>query len=1529
MSGSDVRVNRRLVETYSRMENGWSVGSGQLLDNGLILTTAHTVPEIDVDRSGAGDGEAEIDVGVQVLTADGGRRWRCRVEWRRFENPLEPDGFDAAILRITDEDWREPVGLEPLRWGRLATRTVPVTVSGTGFPAGMKVLGDEGKLRYRDTQQFEGLLIRPARIRVHHLGPAVHGEAPPGERSLRWKGLSGAAVLAHGIILGITTHTSSEPDPSDLRLQQMTVLLADEQFRALVGAPLLEPVEFERLLASPVVPNIHSPASLLHPEARAVGFHGRDDVIARLDDWCDTPGQLSVRLVTGQGGHGKTRLAREFTDQMRAAGWTAGFVQEKADSADLDILRSRTYPVLLVVDYAEARIPQIVAALKAAEDFEPELPGSGPPRFRLLLLARDAGDWWNELRQALDGIHRLSADSVLPLPPLEGRTEDRPAAVRAAMVALALRLPSSITGEGPALTSATPWRLPDVSEPRYANALNLHTAALVAVLQQIQPVERSAEDSDEDVLLRHEQKFWRRTAAQYGLERLSLSHYRTAVAAATLCQADDASDAVRVLARLGVFGRDHDDLGPVARWLASLYPAPDQFWWGPLQPDRLGEFLVGRAVADRSDFFKRLLPDAPPAQALGALRIAARAESHQAHLAEPLRDVVADHAEALAVPALTAATQVENPQPLRTAVERVVDVLPQDSAEATQGQFAFLAELYQAIPLQTEALRTTALKLSGRLVDQARARADETSPYEVVNELAHRLNNHSLRLTNSGDDQSALSVAEESVKLRRAHSPGIADAADDQARERLGALHISLNTLSGAQAALNQAEAALATAEELLQLSEALAEHDPDAHVESLAVALTNYANHLGAVGRRVEAVAPAQRAVELYETLGEAEPERYLSDIALGYFNLALSLEDAGRSHDALVASEKSVAHYRQATLLAPDSYRADLADALTSCADHLWRFGDPERAIDAADEAILFFRSLVENRSPLHRVGLFNALNMVFLIARDSGRTRQAKEAEAEALDISRALYEEDPERHGAQYAAALLGHAIELSDLGRAQDALEASTQSLDLSRVLARTLPEQHSQGLARVLVHHANDLADVGLLAEAEAAAAEAVALCRRLAAEISDLPTVDLVTALETYASVLSARRKRRRALKRSAEAVDLARRLATRGSGFGRDELAWVLEERAKRLWTAGKRGQARSVMDEALGVRRAMFERNPEAHYAKLVECLNLAAGQDQELAVRHRAEVVTVLRALAGADRAAHGVGLATTLREQGRGLSYLGRRAPALEAAREAVSLFRELDGSPETLREFVFGLIIASTLWTELEPSAPEKHAAQVLAAADEVLVVARRLEESESALDDKRAVGTGHQLRALSLSWLGRHEEAVGAAEAGLEHCRELAEELAEDLGAELGEEQPADDDEDAAGAEITLADVLSRADRHSEALVHAQIAVAYYAPLLRRRDAVREVLDDGAAALNAEATALVALGRYGEAVGSSRRAARAARRLLKGDAYGVAIPHVAETLRTRATALEGVGHRRRARAVRKKADRLVARTRA
>jgi hypothetical protein len=60
----------------------------------------------------------------------------------------------------------------------------------------------------------------------------------------------------------------------------------------------------------------------LRPEEQVVPFRARPELDDLLD-WCVNGGHAGVRLVTGDGGSGKTRLALRLGEELMASGWQA------------------------------------------------------------------------------------------------------------------------------------------------------------------------------------------------------------------------------------------------------------------------------------------------------------------------------------------------------------------------------------------------------------------------------------------------------------------------------------------------------------------------------------------------------------------------------------------------------------------------------------------------------------------------------------------------------------------------------------------------------------------------------------------------------------------------------------------------------------------------------------------------------------------------------------------------------------------------------------------------------------------------------------------------------------------------------------------------------------------------------------------------------------------------------------------------------------------------------------------------------
>ena len=360
------------------------------------------------------------------------------------------------------------------------------------------------------------------------------------------------------------------------------------------------------------------------------------------------PGAMRrIRLVTGNGGAGKTRLALRLGEELAANGWEQLWVTRGSEREAVADAREMRRPCVLVVDYAETRgeLAGLLDDVAADED---------GPELRVVLLARSAGEWWQQLLASAEELTAalLEASAPVTLGPVHaagGMQEVFDDAVTAFAQKVGVDRPDARL----ALSDPDPV------------VLVVHAAALLAVADYAagaRPRHQAVSGSEVlDALLRHEARYWARTAASRGLD-LDLSVLRLAVAAGCLIGADSETAAGALLARIPDLELA-ERRGRVARWLHDLYPprmsvdVQQRDWLGPLRPDRLAEQLIASELATHQELIAPLFTGLDEARAARALTVLARAALTQDRAVGLLRSALAADLDHLAVPALSVAVE--------------------------------------------------------------------------------------------------------------------------------------------------------------------------------------------------------------------------------------------------------------------------------------------------------------------------------------------------------------------------------------------------------------------------------------------------------------------------------------------------------------------------------------------------------------------------------------------------------------------------------------------------------------------------------------------------------------------------------------------------------------------------------------------------------------------------------------------------------------------------------------------------------
>jgi tetratricopeptide (TPR) repeat protein len=733
----------------------------------------------------------------------------------------------------------------------------------------------------------------------------------------------------------------------------------------------------EALRQATELPVTGSPAGLLDPRRGVAGFLGRRHELSGLVAWCEHGRPRGVRLVTGPGGVGKTRLSVELCARLTALGWRCERLGDGGEAAALEAVRRvHRGRVLLVVDYAETRAG-LGALLRAVA-------ADGGP-VRVLLLARSGGEWWERLAAGEPAVRELlvaaEAGDPLPVPVAEGLSNDEVIA-------------AAVPGFAAALGVAPPARVEVRAGTGSVRVLDLHAVALVAVLRSVSAGRVAVRVQVEDVLdelLGHEARFWQGSAARLGLTDgvagLTAGDLRRVIAAGTLLGAASREEAVDLLGRVpGVAGSMK-----MAEWLRGLYPPTEEegSWLGSLAPDRLAEHLVVQELGYEPELASRCLTGLDQRQALRAITVLGRA--------------AADEEDAGGL--------LERLLPL---VEQVVAGLPAD--------LGLLVAIKDAIPFPSASLAAADRAVTRRILDLIPAGQSE--------HRAAWLDRLSTSLIQTGRSAQAQAAAEESVAIFRKLA-----SADPDYRPALG--H-SLISLGDCFSKLGDMTKAVSATKEAVSIYRKLSVADPDRYPLALANSLNHLSTHLRKQRRSAEALSVTEEAVAIYRELPATSPVGYRANLADLLISLGTQLlsDRSERSAEGLPTAEEGVAIYRELAVAQPDPYRADLASRLIDMTGVLLlpKKGRSAEALSMAEEAVAIYRELAVAYPYRYLPRVVSSLGTLSVALRRVGRSAEARSAEEESEAIDRQLVAILPDHNRARLAefARTYLHMLEEPDL-----------------------------------------------------------------------------------------------------------------------------------------------------------------------------------------------------------------------------------------------------------------------------------------------------------------------------------------------------------------------------------------------------------------------------------------------------------------------------------------------------------------
>ena len=763
-----------------------------------------------------------------------------------------------------------------------------------------------------------------------------------------------------------------------------------------------------------------------------------------LREWLDSVSPISVRVMTGAAGHGKSRLAIELIDEVTSHGWHAGFLTRTELKRFCRQYNTSEWgwnkPALVIVDYAAASARDLNAWLtELASNLAWEDTGSKRvPPFRVLLIERHAQrgrGWWVEAF----GIGRDA--QVLE------RMLDPP----------------------------TPYDLGPIVRPDQRREILTKTLACLG--STVRPPQAG---TDHDFDRRLSKLTWGgvplllmmagATAAREGLGHvLAMGSDELAINIA-----ETELDRVRQVA--------------IGSGLpAGLAPLVDHV-------TAVTTMLQGLTVEQAVDMIRQesaaLGYDVPGGPAVLRDALAKAFSDDLGCLAAVEPDLIAEAlllrvwkpGNTTALPAISRAYANKGPEAADTIIRTCQDYVSrghrhpitwlsrifEDSADDLDA----LSVLSDSMPQHTLELRETAAEVSTAIVKHAKSRTRGSEDPQLKARLAQSLNNLSNRLGHVGRKEAALAAVDEAIEICRTLIT--TDPHDFRAL-----LAMFLNNRAVHLSHVGQRENALAASQEAVDICRALAADGLDVIGPDLAMSLTNLSNRLSDLARFDEGLVAANEATELYRRLARKNPEPFRAELAGSLNNLSSRLSRVGRLHEALNAVEEGAYIYRDLAAARHDSFRSALAMSLNNLSNRLSEMERLSEALVEMQRAVAIAREIADDWPDFFRSYLAMYLSNLSARLSDVGRHHDALGAVVEAVSIRRDLAADRPDVSGPELSISLSLLSDSLSQLSRTDDALDAIQEAVATLREPFMSTPTAFARRMAIVTTRYRQLCKDTG------------------------------------------------------------------------------------------------------------------------------------------------------------------------------------------------------------------------------------------------------------------------------------------------------------------------------------------------------------------------------------------------------------------------------------------------------------------
>jgi tetratricopeptide (TPR) repeat protein len=816
-----------------------------------------------------------------------------------------------------------------------------------------------------------------------------------------------------------------------------------------VGEPQRPELPFHELARIPTNIDNVNVLDLLDWKTRLARLTGQDELRDTLLTWATSKGEpIQVRLLSGPGGIGKTRLAAEVARAMNS-GWRRWLW---ASSGFIAIAEPRVFefPALLILDYPESRsddVRSLLGALSRAPNVKRPL--------RVLLLSRYGLEYWRPRLEEGTGPHYF-IDELCSV--RIDRLDPKYAEALFRQITRRLCRHLKITIEGPSDEVLRSW----LETPLHTLPLFTTAAAIQSVLEP-SPSLTSGEHIIQALAKREIQRL--RTSDP----RFEGGSVARLAAFAIVRGGFDAEDLLRFAdpsLQVGLPPRDRvvDAVANLPWWtngswevgghdvfaaalVFEVFASRDDKARDDSVPQWLWSALVGKTI-DNAERLARLLYDVRTIygtsgmqRLLGWLEAMVDETKHPGQTAE-LRPIARyERLPSILAPLAVRILQVEMKAGLGT----------DEQAANLNAQGFMLAKVGD---------RIGALRADKEATEMYR-RLAEAQPATFEPYLALSLNNVAVDLGRMGDHVGALPAIEEAVAIRRELAKREPAAFEPH-------LAASLNNLSNVLRGIGDRGGALHAIEDAAEIYRRLAEARPAEYEPDLAMSLNNLSSQLSDTGRRDAALRSIKEGAEIHRRLAEAQPAAYEPDLAASLENLSSRLSEMGDRDGALRAIEEAVEIRHRLAQAQPTAYEPDLAGSLNNLSSRLSEVGDHDRALRTIEEAVEIRRRLAQAEPAAFEPDLAGSLNNLSSRLSEMGDHDGALRSIEEAVAIRRRLAKGQPTAFEPDLAESLHDLSIRLSDVGDRDGALRSIEEAVTIRRQLTKGQAAVFEPDLAKSL-----------------------------------------------------------------------------------------------------------------------------------------------------------------------------------------------------------------------------------------------------------------------------------------------------------------------------------------------------------------------------------------------------------------------------------------------------------------------------